>query len=147
MQARLAAIPVVPALVEGKWLKASGGAMTWADVPSFTLPTRLGTVAATITDWNTAIDNGWYMAAGAANAPDGSNWFIGEVVQHNPSWVTQNVRRFTDGTYAYRYRRALNNTVWSAWVLTPSLTGARTRRGWPTALVMSSPTRGATGWR
>ena len=42
-------------------------------------------VCTTITDWNAATTNGWYMGNNAANAPtSGSNvWYFGEVVAHN----------------------------------------------------------------
>src|SRR5262245_56964788 len=91
----------IPPLVDNKWLKSSGGAMVWADLPAATMPSRLGTTAKAIyvetpDDWNSAIDNGWYMSSTAANSPVGGTWWIGMVTQHNSAWIQQEVWAFTD---------------------------------------------------
>jgi hypothetical protein len=75
---------------------------------------RLDTVCQTITDWNTAKDNGWYMGSGATNAPTAGVWYYGEVIQHNASWVTQRVRAFA-GDYR-TYVRHLFNGTWTGWI-------------------------------
>lgn len=81
------------------------------------LPTRLGTVAKTITDWNSATENGWYMASGATNAPTAAVWYIGEVVVHNALWMTQTVFQFTSTADAdtLAYRRSMMSGVWQSW--------------------------------
>ncbi len=85
------------------------------------LPARLGTVAKLITDWNSGLDNGWYMGTSAANAPvdpGGSTWCIGNVEAHGSTgWRTQTVHFFTtDGPSDTKvYRRAQNNGIWEAW--------------------------------
>ena len=78
------------------------------------LPTRLGTVCKTITDWNAATETGWYMGSyTTANAP-GADWMMGEVIKHNDGWICQRVCRFAiDGVWFVRY---LKGGVWSAWV-------------------------------
>ncbi|MBZ9820186.1 pyocin knob domain-containing protein [Mesorhizobium sp. CA4] len=80
---------------------------------------RLGLVAKTITDWNTALDNGWYMGAAVANAPD-ANWYIGVVDAHRndaSGFCTQTVHRFDSATAAntLAWRRHRANGVWGAW--------------------------------
>lgn len=88
-------------------------------VPDARLPARLGLAALTITDWNNALDNGWYMGASTSNSPDGTaQWFLGTVEAHGSSgWRTQTVHAFTvDGaSNTYTWRRAQNNGTWEAW--------------------------------
>lgn len=78
---------------------------------------RLGTAAMFVPgdNWNNAIDNGWYMASGAANAPTATVWYIGIVTKHNDLWITQEVWDFTLGPDAPRYRRTMLNGTWGAW--------------------------------
>jgi len=93
----------------------SGGKVPAAQLPaaSSSVPPRLDTVCQTITDWNTAKDNGFYMGSGAANAPIAGVWFYGEVIQHNPSWVTQEVWQFA-GNYSH-WIRHLESGTWAPW--------------------------------
>ncbi|MGO1073240.1 phage tail-collar fiber domain-containing protein [Lysobacter sp. CA199] len=74
---------------------------------------RLGTVGKTTTDWNTAVENGWWMGVGSANAP-GGGWYLGEVVQHNSGWITQTVWDFS-GDFRVMWRRQKANNAWGAW--------------------------------
>lgn len=93
------------------------GNMNAGTLPNAQLPARLGAVAATLTDWNNGLENGWYMASGAANAP-GGGWCIGEVVAHGGAgWRTQTVYQFTvDGAAdTLIWRREQNNAVWGSW--------------------------------
>lgn len=77
---------------------------------------RLGKYAKTVTDWNTATMNGWYMATGATNAPS-TGWFIGQVIAHNSAWCTQILHAFAanDLYSPVEWRRELNNGTWSDW--------------------------------
>lgn len=84
------------------------------------LPTRLGTLSKIVTDWNNAVENGWYMASGlgGANAPLGSNnWFYGEVVNHQGTgWCTQTLYDFAGGAAIVPvWRRAQQNGTWGQW--------------------------------
>lgn len=92
-------------------LGASGGE---PDAPPYVLPTRLGEYAHSLSDWNNAITNGWYMASGAANAPV-TGWLMGMTICHNSSWVYQRVTNFTATTPTW-WSRYLKNGVWSPWV-------------------------------
>lgn len=66
-------------------------------------------------DWNLATETGWYMSDAATNAP-GAGWYLGQVIAHNTSWVTQEVWAFTDPNPSnVRFRRHCNNGVWGAW--------------------------------
>ncbi|UYL87406.1 minor tail protein [Arthrobacter phage Pureglobe5] len=85
------------------------------------LPSRLNTIAATITDWNTTINNGWHMGYNAANAPVANQWFIGRVLAHNSLYVTQTVHQFTadSETDTKTWRRSSTDVAgvrtWGAW--------------------------------
>ncbi|MER8915416.1 pyocin knob domain-containing protein [Mesorhizobium sp. M0761] len=81
---------------------------------------NLGVVAQTITDWNNALDNGWYMASAAANAPDGVNWFLGFVEAHGSTgYRTQTVHDFVNDTTAADqklWRRRQAGGAWGGWI-------------------------------
>lgn len=80
------------------------------------LPARLGPVAAMITDWNSALENGYYMASNGTNAP-GTGWFLGFVEAHNATYTTQTVHAFTvdnEGDSGV-WRRSQTGGAWSAW--------------------------------
>lgn len=121
----------------------------WTDAnfnPSSKLDARaaLGTGAASHTDWNNATNNGWWMAAGAANAPGGmTDWFLGVVTVHNGDWIQQEVQRFTEGgTVAgakwYRWKKG---GTWGAWtqdlVVGGTLTANRLATGWDSGVAGS----------
>jgi hypothetical protein len=79
-------------------------------------------VCVSITDWNNAVENGWYMGNNAANAPtrsDTSVWYFGHVIAHNENYVFQEVYHFTSSTDASqnnKYIRAKMNGAWGEWV-------------------------------
>ena len=78
----------------------------------------LNGVCTSITDWNNAVNNGWYMASGATNAPTGGAWYFGQVIAHNANYVLQTVYQFTASTNAIaipKYIRARMNGNWGAW--------------------------------
>lgn len=117
------------------------------------LPTRLGTVATTITDWNNATENGWFMGSEADNAP-GAGWWLGIVEVHNANWVTQTVHQFSgsDGSADTKtWRRSKDNGVWQSWyrlrlseaeqTTSPAFTGTPTA---PTAAGGTNTTQIAT---
>ena len=72
------------------------GDITSGTLANAQLPARLQAAAQTITDWNNAVENGWYQGSNAANAPEGVlDWWLGCVETHYDRWVTQTVHRFT----------------------------------------------------
>jgi len=86
-------------------------------IGDYDLPARLGSVSATVTDWNLAITNGWHMGVTAANTPNGgADWFLGYVEVHNPNWVTQTVHAFASNTLSdtMTWRRQQRNGIWDA---------------------------------
>jgi len=96
------------------YTKGNGSTGTIKTVPDY---------CATITDWNSVVTNGWYMASGAKNNPLGDSnttWFFGHVIVHNNKWVQQELYAFTDGdAVPRRYLRHSydnNGTIaWRAW--------------------------------
>ena len=80
--------------------------------------THVPAACSTITDWNNATTNGWYMGLKASNAPDTTNWYMGYVVAHNTNYVYQEVYQFTASTDAKvvpKYIRTKMNGTWGSW--------------------------------
>ncbi len=77
----------------------------------------LASYCKTITDWNTATTNGWYMGSSAANAPS-TAWWFGRVVAHNNKYCMQEVWQFTASTNGHKVphkMRMFVNNVWGDW--------------------------------
>lgn len=80
---------------------------------------RLSDVCTTITDWNAATTNGFYMANNATNAPTTSVWYFGIVISHNTKYLRQILYRFATSSTPVaerKYERVCNNGTWSSWV-------------------------------
>ena len=88
------------------------GVVTINGSASYTLPCRLGENSCTITNWNDAITNGWYMGSDATNAP-GAGWYMGYVQAHNAGWTTQIIHQFAGNNSTWI--REQDNSVWGSW--------------------------------
>jgi hypothetical protein len=80
---------------------------------------RIGKVCKTITDWDAALDNGWYMGGGGTlNGPAAlTGWTQGEVIAHGAAgWRIQRVWDFTTTADSQVFERRQLNGTWSAWV-------------------------------
>lgn len=85
--------------------------------PLLQLAFRLKKDAATMTDWNNATSNGWFMGSSILNAPT-TGWFIGNVENHGAlGWCTQTVHDFTSAAAAdgKRWRRHQTSGAWGSW--------------------------------
>lgn len=86
--------------------------------------THVPSVCTTITDWNSATSNGWYMTSNASNQPvSNGGWFYGVTIVHNSNYIRQIAWHFaTDnsvaGTNCDKYERVKNNGTWGSWVNT-----------------------------
>jgi hypothetical protein len=112
--------------VNGQWIKGVGGVSTWqpilaSDVPQLTSAQMPGRLAGTAgnpapvpsNDWSAVTETGWYMGPGVANAPTG-DWYIGQVLVHNPIWQVQTLYGFT--YYPTQiYTRAQLSGGWNPW--------------------------------
>lgn len=83
---------------------------------------KLSDFCKTITDWNAATTNGWYMASNAANRP-ADGWLYGIVIAHNANYVRQIVYHFASdanvsGSNCDRYERVKHNGTWGSWANT-----------------------------
>ncbi|MGV7188584.1 pyocin knob domain-containing protein [Xanthomonas axonopodis] len=65
-------------------------------------------------DWNTCVTQGIWMAVGATNSPDNSDWWLGHVTVHNGDWVQQEVINFTSNP-PKQFRRQKQGGSWGAW--------------------------------
>jgi len=84
------------------------------------LPPRLDIDSLLVTDWNLAVDNGWYRAAaGAANAPNATVAFYGVVSRSTTTRVTQEVWD-TDGLQWVRFRQGSTWTSWTSLIAQPN---------------------------
>lgn len=72
----------------------------------------LGTTCVNVTDWDNAINNGYYMGSNATNAPN-TDWWAGYVVCHNANWIIQVINNFNN-TRQWK-QRFKTNGVWTAW--------------------------------
>lgn len=70
----------------------------------------------TVTDWDNATANGFYMANGGMNAP-AVGWFFGQVIAHNSNYVYQEVYQFTASSDAKAVPRYIRSKIgtWGAW--------------------------------
>ena len=87
------------------------------DIADAQLPPRLNTDAPLITDWNNATSNGWFKGNAAANGPT-AEWYLGYVVRHDGTHVTQRVWGFTidTGTDSRCWeRRSIFGSGWLPW--------------------------------
>ena len=72
----------------------------------------------TITDWNSATTNGWYIGSSVTNAPS-TAWWFGRVIAHNNKYCMQEVWQFTTSTDGHKVphkMRMFVNNVWGNWV-------------------------------
>lgn len=94
----------------------SAADMTSGFLPDARLPTRLGTFAASHTDWDLCRTNGWYMSSTASNAP-ATGWFIGSVEAHNDLYLEQTVTQFTGASESdtKTWRRHRQNGTFGPW--------------------------------
>lgn len=107
---------------------ASGGTIWTANNfdPATKLNNRgsLGPGCATVSDWNNATDNGWYMGNGTANAPNNSSgWWLGTVTVHNGDWIQQEVHDFTAAGTPIKWRRWKRAGNWDPWTANLSVGG------------------------
>jgi hypothetical protein len=98
----------------------AGAWATWVKtypVADGALPIRIAAFTTQITDWNNAVQNGWYKGAGIPNQPvaDGQ-WYMGEVVAHDSDWVTQRVWQFTLSRGSPVWERRKNGGAWQPWI-------------------------------
>lgn len=110
----------------GQYMRGDG---TWATPPNTTYSAgaqlalsgttfKLADRCTTITDWNAAVTDGWYMGNNASNAPSANIWYFGHTITHNTNWVFQEVYAFTANTDASlipKYIRIKKNGTWGAW--------------------------------
>lgn len=95
--------------------------LTAGIVPDGRLPGRISASAATTTDFNTAIDCGWYRGAAAVNGPaDFASASFGIIrVERWNQFVTQTCWHLSvsadNGTFCYRRQGDTSTGLWSAW--------------------------------
>lgn len=111
-------LPVVPISKGGTGAKTAAQAVTNIGAAPANHGRHVPTTCVTVTDWNDAVETGWYMGNDAANAPYAGAWFFGHVIAHNENYVFQEIYQFTkstDATAIGKHIRAKMNGTWGAW--------------------------------
>lgn len=85
-------------------------------IPDARLPDYLQADCSGISDWNTAIYNGWYRAENGANAPTSGSghWYMGYSLYHGAGYSYQLVRGY-GGAPEATYERQQQGGIWGAW--------------------------------
>jgi len=92
-----------------------GGWTAWVQiypVDDTNLPVRIQSAASAVSDWNSAVSNGYYYSGGVPNAPVQGYWLMGHVIKTLDGYVTQEVwmRDFPN-----KYARTYGPSGWSKW--------------------------------
>lgn len=91
--------------------------LTAEDVEAAPIGYGLGEICTKISDWNTAIKNGWYKTTTYNpdnNAPDAVAWY-GYTVCYDTNLLVQTAYHIDNDTEYRGARRFLYNDVWSPW--------------------------------
>lgn len=93
----------------------AGNALTISSA-MYQLPSRLGPLAANLTDWNLAVESGWYSGSTVANSFT-TGWVMGIVEAHGPAHITQTAHAFNADSAGNPFimRRSCTNGVWEPW--------------------------------
>ena len=119
-------------VVNGQWLKGSGGAVIWSPIAQNDLPVNLQANAQNITDANAATASGWYMLSpSSTNTPDASTYFSLFVVNIIGTQARQIAYQYlSDRVYT---RRLDNTSTWTPWRITYTNAIGYEPGGWPTS--------------
>jgi hypothetical protein len=107
--------------------------------PGSKMPNRpqLDGYCMTVTNWNDAVTNGWYMGNAVANAP-GNGWYLGVVTAHNGDWIQQEIYDFTAGINGPKWYRWKLGGTWGGWTQDFNVGGAlyagRIWSGWDSGI-------------
>lgn len=75
---------------------------------------RLSPAGRTVSDWNNAVDNGWYNANNTAVNGPTADYYVGEVIVYDANWITQ-ILYPLNGPLVWRRDR--DAAVWGSWRL------------------------------
>jgi hypothetical protein len=103
-------------VVNGQWIKGSGGAAIWSPIAATDFPQALDANAAGYTDLNNLKQTGWWwLNTNVTNTPVAgmSGGFVQVYAANwNANYVKQIVYTYTD---TQRWERTCNGGTWSAW--------------------------------
>ena len=132
-------------VVNGQWVKGTGGAAVWAAITQGDLPEHLRSPGKLVSDWNTALDNGWYYDNGTvSNAPAGWSYLMGQVFRLSDNYIVQVLYDYghaASGNPPVQWTRRRVAGTWEAWQVTqavadsawivPTLTGGHSHYAAP----------------
>jgi hypothetical protein len=114
-------------VVNGQWIKGSGGAAVWSPISQDDLPANIGKLTRSWDhgDLNGIVDSGWYNGSAFGNAPDGrGDWLFVLHISHQngPAWATQVC--WTMQTFpTEQYMRCCTGGPWQPWVRASGVRG------------------------
>ena len=114
---------VIPITNGGTGAKTAEAARAALGVAPASHGRHVPSTCVSVTDWNDAVESGWYMGNNAANAPTNSSdgttvWYFGYVIAHNENYVFQEAYHFTasdNAKYINKYIRAKKDGKWGVW--------------------------------
>jgi len=123
-----AGVPAGP-VVNGQWIKGSGGATVWAPITQADLPGPLQAVEVSTTDFNAATASGWYrMENNSTNAPAAAYFHLLVLAMSGGGEVRQTAYQLYNDSV---YTRRRDNGTWTAWRLSSTNALAIEPSGWP----------------
>jgi len=109
-------IGVPTPVVNGQWIKGSGGAAIWNSIGYADLPSTLQYIPTAISDCNLATNPGWYrLNSGSTNAPDSGYWQMLVLV-----YDSGQIRQFAYAVIAQdkKAERRMDSGTWQPWKIT-----------------------------
>ena len=114
-------------VVDGQWIKGSGGVAVWAGITQGDLPGNIGarTAYPPNNDLNQITDSGWYNGSAFGNAPDGrGDWLFVFHITHvgGSVWSTQICWTMQSNPVEQWFRTNYGGT-WQPWVRSMGIRG------------------------
>jgi hypothetical protein len=96
--------------------KMGDGTTAWATLPFLGLPSRLSSTSSQVTNWDTAMTNGWYYGTNTATNGPTAAYYLGHVVATGTS-VTQRAWEYLadSATDTKTWQRDYQSSAWTAW--------------------------------
>jgi hypothetical protein len=113
--------------INGQFLKGTGGAATWSGIVQGDLPANIGALTRSWdhNDLNSIVDSGWYNGSAMGNAPDGrGDWLFILHISHQNGPAWSTQVCWTMQTFpTEQYMRCCTGGPWQPWVRASGIRG------------------------